>query len=144
MPWNVVLADLDKVFSEQKELSFIDAKEIFGEDIFILMDIYNKIIENVKHRENYVLLDSILSIKSSSGEEVGVDDYIVILSVDQAGFRFGFLIKILDIAIQLIGVWPDYIVEAVKEEENILWGVLAVLAEEPDNWKTVHFITPKK
>lgn len=140
--WKITFESATPAAEDDFELEFVDAEDIFVERPAlktVVMDMFNK---NVKSYDNYHEVRNIKEIISPDLTKVPLDNIVTVLAIDKDNLRFGFLFRVWDELIEVLGLWPDVLVEAVRDSENIFWGALGQMLENPDNWIRVDVVRP--
>ena len=67
-------------------------------------------------------------------------NYFILLAVDNNNLQFGLFMILQGDDVILSGIWPEELAEAIKEDHEILDGVLHAFLERPDNWREVFLV----
>ncbi|MCD6515721.1 MAG: hypothetical protein J7L07_12415 [Candidatus Odinarchaeota archaeon] len=142
--WKVVFEGEEPGVADDFELSFVDVRDVIGRFLGVKREAMNKITENIKNEEKYSAIGNIKEVVSPEGEELSLGGFIALLGIDKNDLKFGFLFAFIENEAMLIAIWPEPFADAIKENENILGGVIYYMVEKPDNWKRVDLILPIK
>lgn len=132
------------------ELKFRDTKDIFGKEVpAFKREFFDKIIEAIKNNDNYYVWENIKSITPPKDAQIEltlytIDNYFIILGIDQDDLRYGILMLLTEDAVIVRGIWPDGLVDAIKKDHEFLDGVLFGVLGRPDLWKEVVVVYAKQ
>ncbi len=138
--WKVLFAGSSPEPESDFELAFTDVKSILGDYLGIKEEVVDKLRELIDEKDNFHLIVNIKNVsppeerKDLSNLEIAW----IILCLDKKDLPFGFLFM----GGVLVGIWPTEYATAVKEDENLLNGVLGAILTRPEMWKRVDVVLP--
>ncbi len=121
-------------------VEFVDIREILGGIPTYKPLLFEKLTENIKEQENYYPWENIKNVIPPEEVPFGLSSYFILLAIDKNNLKFGLFMILLEDQVVLGGIWPQEFAEAIKEDNEILDGVLYALLEKPDNWKEVFLV----
>lgn len=141
--WVVTFEGLEPGEEGDFDLEFVDAEEALGRYISFKPIVIERLLELVKLHDHYQAIENIKRIRSPASADVNLKDYIVILSIDVNGLKFGLLINVENKEKPtIIGLWPGTFAGSVSKNIRILAGYIAFLIDRPDNWRRVDYVSP--
>jgi len=130
--------------ADDVKVSFVDIIEVLGE-IPVLKEMFlDRLLERIKESDNYYTWSNIKSVVPPEEIELGLEQYYIILGVDKEGRKYGLLMILTGKGVVLGGIWPVGLAEAIKEDKELLNGLLFTLLEKPDFWQEVVFVYAMK
>ena len=126
------------------EMYFEDLESIYGEGQRYTMTkkYLDMLYEKLKLYDHYMQVRNIKRIISPTGDDkTGTDIFVILAYFRDTNAKFGLLMcKYANTNVGLIGLWPDTVVEMVKNDVQFLENVVDSLVFAPDHWKTVYLI----
>lgn len=121
-------------------VEFIDIREIIGKIPVYKRLLFEKLVENIKNYDNYYSWENIKGVNPPEEVPFELGNYFILLAVDNNNLKFGLFMILQGDDIILSGIWPEELAEAIKEDHEILDGVLHAFLERPDNWREVFLV----
>jgi len=138
--WTVLFERNKPGLVDDLVVEFVDIREILeGIPVFKRL-LFEKIAESIKKYDNYYPWKNIKDVTPPEHVPFELSNYFVLLGVDNNNLKFGLFMILLGDQVILGGIWPEELVEAVRENKDILEGVLYAFIEKPDNWREVFLV----
>ncbi len=136
--WQIKLRSDELGAEAPLEMSFTDSRDIFDGWLVFKRVFFDKIIDIIKGEENYMAIPAIMDVNPPS-EEMYVlpEQCFIIIATDTQGNPYGLLFVVTASGVVLAGVWPEPLVEVMKEKKELINIILHLLLEKPDIWKEV-------
>ncbi|MBD3227532.1 MAG: hypothetical protein GF329_05015 [Candidatus Lokiarchaeota archaeon] len=131
--------------TDDYQVEFFDCFEMIG-GLCIVPSYIDKIGDLQENNENYLISADIKYIKTDLVGDLSDKFFMVIFAEDKDSQTIGLLLAEHQNGEKypLIALWPIKFYNKVEEDINYLNKVLAMIVEEPDNWKRVELILPIK
>ncbi len=141
--WNVDMISKSKDSSEDWNLTFFDAHEIFECKLILKSSFMEDLMETVKNQEHYHFLRNVRSIKSSEGEDISDKAIIAILATStEKNLKFGFLMGHLeDGSVHVLAIWPETLARAIAMDTDIFGAFITRLVKNPEWFIDVNLLT---
>lgn len=141
LTWKLVLEGSTESESDDLELHFIDASNIFGEPT-IERSFVDAIISHSAKKEHYSVFRNLKKIISDKGEDMtGMAIWALLGIVKENSQRVGLLLGSLETGgVHIIAAWPNSFADQLRGDVSLLDIVLDNFTSNPDFWKQVDLV----
>ncbi|RLF24592.1 MAG: hypothetical protein DRN15_02765 [Thermoprotei archaeon] len=109
--------------------------------------VIDKILDNARAHEHYVVSTSVEKITSPEGEDMTDRQIYVILARAKNGAVLGYLLGEVELEsdetlLLILGLWPEEFVEASQRDSDLPLRALASILLNPELWECVDLAVP--
>jgi len=141
--WRVVFEGEEPGPADDFELDFADLRDLIGDTLILKEEALEILKKRLKQYDHYNAIGNIKDVSIPPGEEIiPLKAFFALLGIDKQELRFGFLMFLEGGRVILVAVWPEPYAEAIKNEPNLIGGVISSMIDDPDNWRRVDVVLP--
>jgi len=133
--WTVIFKGSPGYFGDRPAFRFKDVSNIV--DLEVSLQYINKLMNTMRVEKHYTLTTNLDKIYDP--RKVGCEgrEIYAIMGKSRQLFSIGILLEVLPDGVKVLGVWPDFFYELIKNNQDILFTFMRDLTEHPENWTYV-------